>query len=229
MRRSELESAIRLREGGTSEAAESLLSRVLAGSPDDAEANHQMAWLYDIQGREREAVPFYVRAVAGDLSDEERRGALLGLGSTYRALGEYPEAVEVLRQGVSEFPADRAMQTFLALALYNTGEHQAGGRPAAQAPRRDHVGPGDKILRKSVALLHRQAGRGVGLMPEKVLVTREIPEAGLRILEDFDVTVLHERPPERDELLDAVRGAPASSRPPRRRWTARSWTPRERT
>jgi len=43
-------------------------------------------------------------------------------------------------------------------------------------------------------------------MPEKVLVTREIPEAGLRILEPFDLTVLHERPPERDELLDAVRG-----------------------
>ena len=45
-------------------------------------------------------------------------------------------------------------------------------------------------------------------MPEKVLVTREIPAAGLRVLERFDVTVLHERPPERDELLDAVRGVP---------------------
>jgi len=44
-------------------------------------------------------------------------------------------------------------------------------------------------------------------MPGKVLVTREIPEAGLRILEPFDVTVMHERPPERGELLDAVRGA----------------------
>jgi len=44
-------------------------------------------------------------------------------------------------------------------------------------------------------------------MPEKVLVTREIPEAGLRLLEVFDVTVLFERPPERDELLEAVRGA----------------------
>jgi glyoxylate reductase len=38
----------------------------------------------------------------------------------------------------------------------------------------------------------------------KVLVTREIPEAGLRPLEDFDVTVLSERPPERGELLEAV-------------------------
>ncbi len=40
----------------------------------------------------------------------------------------------------------------------------------------------------------------------KVLVTREIPEAGLRLLEGFDVTVLNERPPERGELLEAIRG-----------------------
>ncbi len=43
-------------------------------------------------------------------------------------------------------------------------------------------------------------------MPDRVLVTREIPEAGLRLLADFDVTVLAERPPTRDELLEAVRG-----------------------
>ena len=41
----------------------------------------------------------------------------------------------------------------------------------------------------------------------KVLVTREIPEAGLELLEGFDVSVLSERPPERGELLEAVRGA----------------------
>jgi len=41
----------------------------------------------------------------------------------------------------------------------------------------------------------------------KVLVTREIPEAGLRLLEDLDVSVLHERPPERGELVEAVGGA----------------------
>ncbi len=97
-------------------------SRVLEEDPEDAEANYQMAWLCDLQSREREAVPFYERAIAGSLSDEERSGALLGLGSTHRALGEYPEAVEVLRQAVSEFPEDRAMQAFLAMSLYNAGE-----------------------------------------------------------------------------------------------------------
>ena len=44
-------------------------------------------------------------------------------------------------------------------------------------------------------------------MPEKVLVTREIPDAGLLLLEGFDVTVLSESPPERGELLEAVRGS----------------------
>ncbi|MDQ3304093.1 MAG: D-glycerate dehydrogenase, partial [Actinomycetota bacterium] len=43
-------------------------------------------------------------------------------------------------------------------------------------------------------------------MAERVLVTREIPEAGLRPLEDFDVTVLSELPPERGELLEAAKG-----------------------
>jgi glyoxylate reductase len=41
---------------------------------------------------------------------------------------------------------------------------------------------------------------------DKVLVTREISEAGLCPLEGFDVTVLSELPPERDELLEAARG-----------------------
>ncbi len=46
-------------------------------------------------------------------------------------------------------------------------------------------------------------------MPDKVLVTREIPEAGLHLLEDFDVMVLSEAPPERDELLEAANGVDA--------------------
>ena len=44
-------------------------------------------------------------------------------------------------------------------------------------------------------------------MAEKVLVTREIPAAGIRPLEEFDVTVLSEAPPERADLLEAASGA----------------------
>jgi glyoxylate reductase len=44
-------------------------------------------------------------------------------------------------------------------------------------------------------------------VPEKVLVTREIPAAGLRPLENYDLTVLSEAPPARDKLLEAASGA----------------------
>jgi glyoxylate reductase len=44
-------------------------------------------------------------------------------------------------------------------------------------------------------------------VPEKVLVTREIPAAGLRPLEGYDLTVLSEAPPARDELLAAAEGS----------------------
>ena len=44
-------------------------------------------------------------------------------------------------------------------------------------------------------------------MPQKVLVTREIPAAGLRLLEDFDVTTLSGEPPDHNEVLRAVSGA----------------------
>jgi glyoxylate reductase len=44
-------------------------------------------------------------------------------------------------------------------------------------------------------------------MPGKVLVTRVIPDAGLRLLRGFDVAVLAEGPPARAELLEAARGS----------------------
>jgi len=44
-------------------------------------------------------------------------------------------------------------------------------------------------------------------VPERVLVTRKISEAGLRILRDLDVHQLSEAPPRRDELLQSAAGA----------------------
>lgn len=38
-------------------------------------------------------------------------------------LGQYERAVKVLRSGVERFPDDGALRTFLAMALFNTGEH----------------------------------------------------------------------------------------------------------
>lgn len=97
--------------------------------PADGEVAYQTAWAHDVLGLETEAVPFYELALTGDgLSEKDRRGALLGYGSTLRGLGRYADAVEAFRRGVAEFPEDNALRTFSAMALYNVGEYHEAMR-----------------------------------------------------------------------------------------------------
>lgn len=123
-RNARLAEAVALRGAGEQETARQLLLALAAEFPDDAEIAYQTAWAHDVLGLEAEAVPFYEHALAGDgLSEPDRRGALLGYGSTLRGLGRYPEAVDVFRRGIAEFPDHNALRTFLAMALYNVGQH----------------------------------------------------------------------------------------------------------
>lgn len=119
-----LERAIRLREAGELEEARAVLLKLLERDPEDPAVNYQCAWVYDRMGREREAIPLYERAIERGLSGGDLEGAILSLGSSYRAVGNYAKAAEVLRGGVARFPQNRAMQVFLAMALHNVGEHE---------------------------------------------------------------------------------------------------------
>ncbi|MFD0149609.1 tetratricopeptide repeat protein [Streptomyces sp. NPDC055721] len=136
-----LAEAVALREGGRKEEAREALVALAARHPNDAEVAYQTAWAHDVLGLEAEAVPYYERALteaeaeaeagtatATGLTPEDRRGALLGLGSTYRVLGRYDDAVTLLTGAVGEFPEDGALRTFLAMALYNTGRHHESVR-----------------------------------------------------------------------------------------------------
>lgn len=138
MDRERLTHAIRLREAGRAkqdqavlEEARALLFDLLADYPDEAEITYQLAIVHDNLGLERESIPFYRQTLQQGLSGRDtatnlmkRERAFLGLGSTYRGLGEYQQAEETLRQGLSEYPHSRALQVFLAMALYNTGKHK---------------------------------------------------------------------------------------------------------
>jgi tetratricopeptide (TPR) repeat protein len=131
MMRDRLAEAIQLRETGRArqdqamlEEARTLLLELAAAYPDDAEITFQTAVVHDNLGLERESIPFYLRALEQGLSGADLERALLGLGSTYRGLGEYQKAEETLRRGVKEFPDNRALQVFLAMALYNTQRYK---------------------------------------------------------------------------------------------------------
>ncbi|WP_052850268.1 tetratricopeptide repeat protein [Streptomyces avicenniae] len=120
-----LAEAVALREAGDRAGAKDRLVALAGEFPEDVEVAFQTAWAHDALGLEAEAVPYYETATRRPgLSPADRQGALLGLGSSYRALGRPEEAVATLRRGVAEFPGHGGLRTFLAMALYNTGEHR---------------------------------------------------------------------------------------------------------
>ncbi|KQX46198.1 MULTISPECIES: tetratricopeptide repeat protein [unclassified Streptomyces] len=124
-----LAEAVALRGAGHKEEARERLVALAAEHPGDAGIAYQTAWAHDVLGLEAEAVPYYESALAGTgLTSDDRRGALLGLGSTYRVLGRYEDAVALLAGAVGEFPEDGSLKAFLAMALYNTGGHHESVR-----------------------------------------------------------------------------------------------------
>lgn len=121
----ELARAILLRESGKPEEALELLKNLLKQNPDDSVANYQAAWACDRMGDEAQAVGYYEAAVANGLRGEDLRGALLGLGSSYRCLGRIEESLAVFDKAIAKFPEDNALRAFRALTLHSLGKSAA--------------------------------------------------------------------------------------------------------
>ena len=119
----ELEKAIDLRKIGKYTESNQLLLKLVQKFPNNATINYQCAWSFDILGEERNAVPYYENAIELGLSFGELEGALIGLGSTYRTLGEYEKSKQIFIKGIETFPDNKAIQTFYSMTLYNLGEH----------------------------------------------------------------------------------------------------------
>jgi tetratricopeptide (TPR) repeat protein len=119
-----LQEAIQLREAGSNQEASVILLSLVALDPDDAQINYHIALAYSRMSRERDALPFYERAIAQGLSRDDLLDAFVGLGNTYRCLGDYKKAIATFQRGLSRFPESRTLQIFLALTLYNTRHYE---------------------------------------------------------------------------------------------------------
>lgn len=82
------------------------------------EAYYQCAWSHDSLGLEKEAVPYYEKAIELGLTKDDLKGALLGLGSTYRCLGNYEKAETIFLKAIEEFNTNE-FKVFYAMVLYN--------------------------------------------------------------------------------------------------------------
>ncbi|RDW20501.1 tetratricopeptide repeat protein [Oceanobacillus chungangensis] len=119
----ELIKAISLRKDGKHNESNKLLIELVKQYPENGRVNYQCAWSFDLLGEEKKAVPYYEKAINLGLSSGELEGAFLGLGSTYRTLGEYEKSKSIFIKGIESFPNNRALQTFYSITLYNLNEH----------------------------------------------------------------------------------------------------------
>ncbi|SDY58095.1 Tetratrico peptide repeat-containing protein [Evansella caseinilytica] len=119
----ELDKALDLRKSGIYKESNEILIKMVQKFPNNASINYQCAWSFDLLGEERKAVPFYENAIQLGLSSKELEGAIIGLGSTYRTLGEYAKSKGIFQKGIDTFPNNRAIQTFYSMTLYNLKEH----------------------------------------------------------------------------------------------------------
>ena len=117
-----LSRAIHLRKEKKVEEALELLLALHAEIPDDAQINYQCAWVHDLLGLERDAIPFYEKALQIGLNGEDLQGALLGMGSTYRCIGEYQKAYDTFQRAMEIFPERHEFHIFLGMTLYNLGQ-----------------------------------------------------------------------------------------------------------
>lgn len=118
--KTKLAEVVALRKSNKGEEALLILKDLLSIHPNDPDVYCQMAFTCDSMGKESEAAPFYEQALTNGLVDD-RNGAFLGLGSTYRCLGEYEKSLKTFDQAIAEFPNERASKVFRALTLFNLG------------------------------------------------------------------------------------------------------------
>ncbi|MEH7381014.1 tetratricopeptide repeat protein [Bacillus sp. JJ1533] len=118
-----MKTAMELRKEGRLKESNERLLKLVKENPENPQLNYQVAWSFDVLGLESEAVPFYENAIKLGLPDEDLEGALLGLGSTYRTLGEYEKSETTLLKGIELFPENHALKAFYAMALYNLGSY----------------------------------------------------------------------------------------------------------
>ena len=146
--------AAALRTQGAYGEARSLLHAALAetglSGAEQARLHYQLAWCCDAAGDEAESVPFYERALALGLTGEERSGALLGLGSSYRALGRYADAERTLAQGMADFPDRLEFAAFWAITRYNQQAYADAVRLLVQTLAADSANPGIQRYRRAL-------------------------------------------------------------------------------
>lgn len=117
------ETAVQLRVDRKVEEALDIFLELAEAQPSSSDVMYQIAWCMDLLEREKEAVPYYEKAIELGLNKEDLIGAYLGLGSTYRTIGEYEKALALFNKAILAFPNNNEYRVFRAMVNYNLKNH----------------------------------------------------------------------------------------------------------
>ncbi|NMH67494.1 tetratricopeptide repeat protein [Bacillus sp. RO3] len=146
-----IEEAIALRESTDYKDSIDRWKELIQAEPANAFLHYQCAWTHDAMGNESGAVPYYEEAIRLGLDDTDLQGAYLGLGSTYRTLGEYEKSREVFEKGLEHFPENTAMKVFYSMTLYNLSEHRKGMQLLLECIAETSQDPGIEPYKKAIS------------------------------------------------------------------------------
>jgi len=144
-----------LRAQGEHERALDVAMELIASGEADAQLLYEAACVHDFLGREAGAIPLYVRALASGLEGDNRRNALLGLGSTYRALGHYEQALATFDTAMEQFPGAEEIGTFRAMVLHNLGRSKEAVEDLLGVVARTSADPAVTRFRRAIEFYAR--------------------------------------------------------------------------
>ncbi len=110
-----------LRREDELEASQELLLTLLEEHPNDSLVLYEVGGSYDVMGEEKQAIPFYQKAIQAGLDGDDLQECYVCLGSSQRNIGRFEAAIDTLEKVVDEYPDNNSGKVFLALAYYSEG------------------------------------------------------------------------------------------------------------
>ncbi|WP_053144060.1 tetratricopeptide repeat protein, partial [Erwinia billingiae] len=81
-----------------------------------------IAWSYDNQGLESDALGYYIKSLNENLSKEDYFEAKFGLACTYRCLRYFEEAEPLFESLIRDYPERTEVIPYFALSLTSAGK-----------------------------------------------------------------------------------------------------------
>lgn len=117
--------------------AESKYKAALSIDPESIQANYQMAFSLNAQGKGVEAIPYLQKVVKGQASTAIISSAYELMGSVYDKANQTQQAIDTYKEGIKANPAYQSMYYNLGLAYFRNRQYAEAENSAIEAIKLD--------------------------------------------------------------------------------------------